>query len=104
MTAPTNQYGAEFDISVNAAESGKYKLLATYTSWEERPVIISWNGRIMSTDALTTNTGGWTSSTNVKDEDQGIIVDAKPGINVLQIWRGTHIPHITSFKLLPVDG
>jgi formylglycine-generating enzyme required for sulfatase activity len=91
---------AEWDF--NVATAGKYELFATYASGESRPVSISFNGKVVFSNALSAATGGFYPA-NRQTLSQGT-VELPAGKNVMRVFEtGANVfPHIKGFSLVPV--
>ena len=87
---------AEYEI--NFKEEGKYELWSYYVTEEERPVELYFDGNLITKEALSSATSGWTAEDLCWFKESSFEISA--GKHILRIFTKGFIPHIHSFAFI----
>ena len=94
--SPARPQFAEYDVT--SAVAAPRRLFARYASAERRPVRLSWNGAVLTKDAMAEATGGF-HPVDQAWTDLGPLA-LRAGRNVLRVETNGHFPHVDRFVLV----
>ncbi|MDD5669199.1 MAG: radical SAM protein [Candidatus Omnitrophica bacterium] len=89
--------------TVELPEDGEYELWALYASDESRPVKLFWDGILLSDNALTHKSGGWTGEFLLWFKEAQARAEAGKHVLRVEVTGGV-IPHIHSFALIKKEA
>jgi|GEM_PF-218155 len=86
------------EYEVNFLEPGVYELFSCYASNAERPVELSFDGRVLTKTGMSCLSGGWTREFCGWFGESAL--DVAAGKHVFKIYAKNPIPHIYAFAFL----